>query len=485
MICPHGHPVEQGRSYCTVCGAPVGAAAPVAAPAAATSGPVIAAWIAGILIVAAGVGVGVWWLRSSTDPVPTVTLGAPETVAPVPAPSSTTTVPVQASTTGPAITSTTSAPQEATTSTTAAAAVWGAAAALDPGSVGSVARGIVESGVGLVAVGSDPSSGVARAAVWVSPDGTAWSRVDETADFGAASGGAWMHDATLYRDGILAVGAADDGQGRDVAVWTSEDATTWTRVPLPLAAAGGNQTADAVTLTPDGVVAVGWADWPDGSGGLECLWTYSFDGVEWQTALVGGPGDQAMLDVAWVDGVLVAVGFDQDVEDGTFDAAGGGYEGAFWLSTDPAEAWIRVRPEFLSDDQVERIDGVAAFGDLAVLVGGEVGPLDDMDVAVWVWSPTDGIRPVPQEAFAVPGAQYLDTVAVVDGRLVALGRHLRGDGGYDLIGWASDDGVTWVAMSSGSLRGADEKVVAVAGAGSVAVAVGAVDGAAAFWTAAP
>ncbi len=491
MTCPQGHPLKSGDQFCTVCGAPASLESPDSYPPPPTSFPAPASvprsavpawvWVVGILIVAGAAAGGAWWLRRATASDPVVVLDPPQAVVMFPEAS---TVPSTAET--PPTTAGSTVTTEST-NTTAAVAVpaWGEPVPLAPGAAGSVARGIVGSGVGLVAVGSDPSSGLARAAVWTSPDGTEWQRIVEEAGFRASAGGAWMHDVALYRDGIVAVGAADDGLGRDVAVWESEDGATWARVPLPLAEADGDQTADAVTLTPDGPVAVGWADSSDGSGGLDVLWSFSMDGVEWQITLFPEAGDQAMLDVAWVDGTLVAVGFHQDVEDGTFDSAGGGHEGAVWLSTDPNRPWTRVRPAFLTDGQIERIDGVTAFGDLAVLVGGEVGPLGDVDVAVWLWDTDGDLRQVEQEAFAAPGAEYLDTVGVVDGRLVAAGRRLGTGGDYDLIAWTSTDGLTWEPMAIDSSPAADEKVVAVTGFGRVAVAVGAVDGAAAFWTAVP
>ena len=93
------------------------------------------------------------------------------------------------------------------------------------GEGGQVMLSVTAGGPGLVAVGSDGSA----AAVWTSPDGFIWSRVPHDAALGGASFQT-MRSVTIGAVGLIAVGSDGSDAGEDAAVWTSPDGITWSRV---------------------------------------------------------------------------------------------------------------------------------------------------------------------------------------------------------------------------------------------------------------
>ena len=121
--------------------------------------------------------------------------------------------------------------------------------------------GVAVGGPGVVAVGGDSSGGEtdANAAVWISPDGVAWTRV---ADDGAIFGGASYQEMWgVGADGPGVVAVGYDASGRDVAaaVWVSADGITWSRVAHDEAVFGGpgDQDMAAVARLGDRLVVVG------------------------------------------------------------------------------------------------------------------------------------------------------------------------------------------------------------------------------------
>ena len=177
--------------------------------------------------------------------------------------------------------------------------------------------GITVGGPGLVAVGRDGLDGDQDAAVWTSPDGVTWSRVrhDEAA-FGGA-GIQVMLAVAVGGPGLVAVGWDGSGGGDEsggdtvAAVWTSPDGVTWSRIQHDAAVFGaGILEMNGVTSGGPGLVAVGWGG-PDGDQDA-AVWT-SPDGVTWSRvrhdeAAFGGAGIQAMRGLAVGGPGLVAVG---------------------------------------------------------------------------------------------------------------------------------------------------------------------------------
>ena len=126
-------------------------------------------------------------------------------------------------------------------------------------------------GPGLVAVGFDGSGGDFDAAVWTSVDGVAWARVPhDEAVFGGEHVQA-MSDVVAVGGGFVAVGRDDSPAGVSLAVWTSPDGLTWTRVPHDPAVFGSDAEvlSVAAAVGGPGVVVVDgagevWVAAPDG-----------------------------------------------------------------------------------------------------------------------------------------------------------------------------------------------------------------------------
>ncbi|MGI9646955.1 MAG: hypothetical protein ACR2OI_00385 [Acidimicrobiia bacterium] len=201
------------------------------------------------------------------------------------------------------------------------------------GAVGAATmNGVTLGGPGLVAVGSDGLD----AAVWTSVDGITWSRVPhDEAMFGYVGVYAYDDDRTQTRamssvtgggPGLVAVGSVggDDWLGGLMAVWTSVDGITWSRVPHDERVFGSlaSYEINDVTATDSGLVAVGSRN--GDTHGSAVVWT-SPDGITWsqhphaETAF-GGPGDQTIMSVTSTGSGLVAVGSDTGGSVGT-DAA--------------------------------------------------------------------------------------------------------------------------------------------------------------------
>ena len=135
--------------------------------------------------------------------------------------------------------------------------------------------GVAAGPLGLLAFGGVCCAMEVRA-VWHSPDGVAWQRL--------ALGGDLEPRASRFAavvglaDGWVAVGSegAEHTEGR---IWTSPDGATWTAVDPEEAGLGAGTVSD-IAAGPEGLVAVGTIDGPDGThdGGI---WL-SADGSSWE-----------------------------------------------------------------------------------------------------------------------------------------------------------------------------------------------------------
>jgi hypothetical protein len=331
----------------------------------------------------------------------------------------------------------------------------------------SVSR-VTVGGPGLVAVGSVRAPKGRDAAVWISADGTTWSRVpDDEAVFGGR-GIQEMNDVTPGGPGLVAVGRDSSIVGSDTyalaAVWTSVDGITWSRVAnddgvFGRATGKPNDVfgMSAVTAGGPGLVAVG------GRGGesdevvrsgqyifhrsVGAVWT-SADGTTWTRV----PHDRAafgewharthdglsasMTDVTVGGPGLVAVGT-------VYRGERGFGHGAVWTSPDGVH-WT------LADDEIEAVvlTAVAAGGPGLVAVGLAVetptpptaGPMPPVVAAVW--TSTDGTTwtsvPPQPEVLDRQDYQALNIVAVDGVGLVAVGVSEA---------WTSADGITWSRAS--------------------------------------
>ena len=124
---------------------------------------------------------------------------------------------------------------------------------------------ITSGGPGLVAVGEETIDGDENAAVWTSIDGTNWDRVEDPS---GALGGSGSQQISAVADSDVGLVAAGNEvlNGTNGALWVSADGTTWSRVPpaeITTLADFGRQVVRALVTTQDGFVAFGW----EGRGG--------------------------------------------------------------------------------------------------------------------------------------------------------------------------------------------------------------------------
>lgn len=271
---------------------------------------------------------------------------------------------------------------------------------------------ITAGGPGLVAVGKScpPEDPHCDAAVWTSPDGSAWARVPHEEDI---LGDAAVNDVAVGSPGLVAVGSARRGDRGVGAVWASPDGIVWTRVPHDEEVFGGTGDAwiDSVTEGGPGLVAVGGrfregrpeaAAWvsPDGQTWSAVEVVEGFEDARMRAVTQGGPG-------------LVAVG-----------SGSHGEEAAVWVSPD-GMSWERVKDEALAG--AEMADVTSTGGGL-VAVGAE----RSLGGPAVVWLSEDGLV---WERIDDPVFEEAGMTGVVFGasRLVAVGSQ---------DGWA---GVVWVS----------------------------------------
>jgi hypothetical protein len=195
-------------------------------------------------------------------------------------------------------------------------------------------------------------SGEGVAAVWVSSNAVDWIRVDpESAEFASDAGhGAFMSDIVWGPTGFVAVG----GDGRRAAVWTSTDGVAWTRIDTGQAPIGSTWALSAIAALDGGYVAAG----PDGTAELVALWT-SADGISWDRVQVLGEGNADAI-VSTEGGIAVAGQMPSDDN----------YHAAVWMGPafDPAQPPSDPVPTSQDEPRIESVpagrscEAVAADG---------------------------------------------------------------------------------------------------------------------------
>jgi hypothetical protein len=298
---------------------------------------------------------------------------------------------------------------------------------------------IVAGGPGLVAVGSDESEGDSDAAVWVSADGYVWREVPHDAANLGGPGFQVMNAVTAGGPGLVAVGI-DDPEGSiaeglvdpDAAVWVSTDGIAWTRVAHDESLFGGPdaQRMVDITVAGRGLVAVGsdyhdGSTWPDGA-----VWV-SADGYAWgrvdDPAIFGGPGGQEILSVAAGGPGVVAVG------------SGESYlNAAVWVSED-GESWSRVANDSEVFGGGSEMTSVMAAGPGLVAVGGSTGG----GGLLKVWESADGRSWIlnDDEALSARGLA-VDAATLWEGGLAVVGKDALGDQ-TSVVFCLSGDGRGW------------------------------------------
>jgi hypothetical protein len=173
----------------------------------------------------------------------------------------------------------------------------------------------VVAGDGLYVAGGSvgPELAERHARFWTSPDGAVWTPVrDDDAAFADAE----VRSITRFHDGFVAVGVVGTAQRATAAVaWTSPDGEAWTRVDDPSFA--GDVAVSVISAPAGGLVAVG----NDADRREAISWT-STDGRAWTKAPTEPsrqhPGGFIwMTDVASIGDELIAVGDFQGLQRGT------------------------------------------------------------------------------------------------------------------------------------------------------------------------
>lgn len=231
---------------------------------------------------------------------------------------------------------------------------------------------VTTGGPGLVAVGFMGAVDTFDAAVWVSPDGTAWTRVID--DSLAGRGNAIMLGVVALDGGRLVAVGVDESNGTPLpSVWTSTDGLSWEQgAPFDSAEQGG--TMSAVASWEGGLVAAG----RDESGDdLDAAVWISPDGFTWQRvadAALGGPGDQAIAAIAEIEGELVAVGYERRTDRNAI----------VWLSSDGL-TWTRSTDETFAAPGFQELTSLSSTEERLIAVGYS-GAVGEWDAAVWLRS---------------------------------------------------------------------------------------------------
>ncbi|HEY7755717.1 MAG TPA: protein kinase [Actinomycetota bacterium] len=247
----------------------------------------------------------------------------------------------------------------------------------------------------LVAAGWDGSD----AGVWTSSDGgETWAASDDPdlVDVGDQR----IRDLVPIGSELIAVGSSGTAGSQDAAAWSTSDGADWARMEASALSADGQQLMFAAQAVQEGVVAVGLTD---ERGDIDAaVWEYA-DG-SWSRSnpeALAAAGQQVMLAIAGGGDELplVAVGCEDadvrcDTGAATADAAVWRWDGASWVRVGAESGRLRGEGE-------ETMHAIVTYRGSFVAVGGNGGPLGDLDGGVW--TSADGVswRASAQDAPAV------------------------------------------------------------------------------------
>jgi hypothetical protein len=220
---------------------------------------------------------------------------------------------------------------------------------------------------GTLVAGGESVWGEVRPRLWFSADGDRWQKVDGGPGGPLdANGDESVRDIAAVGNGFVAVGSAS-GDGQDGAVWYSPDGLEWTRVESPSLGGRGRQAIESVVWTGNIVVAGGYTSGTNGQG-QPVIWR-SGDGKTW-----GNPSAPLPL---YSDGRTAAADYSVtglSYDGGGITAIGGDdWRPHTWWSTDGGQSW-RLLPNpvhgGLFADGVALVDS-ATDGRTRVAVGNE------------------------------------------------------------------------------------------------------------------
>jgi hypothetical protein len=257
---------------------------------------------------------------------------------------------------------------------------------IEPGLLGAI-EDVVATDLGIVAAGwvnrpidgsDDPTVVSTSPVVWLRPPGSDWVRVwegDPVSTEGFPPGVNRILALAVGPDGlIVGAGSAQNDDGVEVAaVWTSQDARVWDRVPPDSAvfgsAMGGDVSMIDVASGPAGFVAVG------NEAAAEIAVWQSPDGRSWSRIETANQPDATT-------GVLSAV---TPLQSGWAAAGfGPGFgEGpvTIWTSPDGA-TWTRTAE--LDDGYAQAIANI----NTEIAIAGGMLEADDFHAAIWTGSAT-------------------------------------------------------------------------------------------------
>jgi len=258
--------------------------------------------------------------------------------------------------------------------------------------------------------------------IWISPDGTSWSRV--TGNKEAFGDSATISGIAAGGPGYVAVGT--DGHvvdattwTPDAAIWTSADGLTWTRVEQGLGDGYEESIVYEVALTSSGFVAVG----EGGDEGFDAYWEGDYqqgiprpvsnflvwtsqDGTSWDR-IDFSPGEELPQGVVTIDGTTITFGYGGDLRNTLIDLDGDrlatmghlktGYAwgqrswAVVWASDDGGATWFEVArlgdpttgggyAEDVNTGGPAGIRGITVVGDGFVAVGAT----GDESAPVWI-----------------------------------------------------------------------------------------------------
>lgn len=151
--------------------------------------------------------------------------------------------------------------------------------------------GLASTDQGLVAVGQSFSQEATAAVVWVSQDGSAWTRIPNS-DIHSATSATFLYGAVAAYGNYIAVGGGSNFPGTsktggmaagDAAVWTSPAGLVWNQSPVDPRNLGGGRGEWMNEVVPynDVLVAVGvemGATWENATG---VVWESHDQGLTW------------------------------------------------------------------------------------------------------------------------------------------------------------------------------------------------------------
>ena len=258
---------------------------------------------------------------------------------------------------------------------------------------------ITAGGPGLVAAGgSHTDEGMmVDAIVWTSSDGVTWERIDDPsfsagippAEISFENPGAGIGDVAAGPLGVVGVGF----NGRGAAVWTSPDGIAWSAIDDDDLQGEGFSNLLAVTAGGPGWVAVGDVDMDGG------VWV-SEDGYDWvrvedDDLLAGDRVDVTIYDVAVWNGDLIAVGA-LGIDGGSGERT---ERGAVWTSPDGLE-WTELQdPSFASNRVFEAVSVDPETGTVFAL-GSPAGTLTSVDGTAWETTSTGAGQLPPSSSVA-------------------------------------------------------------------------------------